>query len=879
LPRVTLDRDEPGRTQDNETAAALGAGARLGVYVLEARIGSGGMGDVFRALDTRLDRKVAIKISTARFGERFEREAKVLSALNHPHICTLFDIGPNYLVMELIDGETLAARIERGALALADAARLGGEIADALAEAHRAGIVHRDLKPHNVMLTRHGVKVLDFGIAKRAVDDSLTQTGALIGTAAYLAPEQLAGEPATERSDLYALGVVLHEMLTGQRPHPGVSAAKIATGTVETGARRRRTATALDALVARLLEPDPARRPESAARVAEELRALAAPRRSVYSPRRLVAAVAALAVLVGGVVTWRGLGTSDDPAALEVVRLTRATSLPGRKSDPAYSPDGTTLAFVWEGVTGADAGVYLLRDGEDTPTRLTSGATDISPAWAPDGRRIAFLRVRPGRSNELMIVTLPEPGAAAPAAEKLREVRQFDNVTQLRRPMIAWAPDGAAIVVPLPDAESGLLSLFRVPTDGSAPRRVVASRGGQGDSAPAISRDGRWLAYADFEAQNSQLYTVPLTAEGVAAGEREPVPGARGGIRTVAISPDGEHVLWNQGAQLLDWRRGAPGPTEVYVATDVFQSIHAVWDDSGVPTVAFANDGRSVGIDELTLLDDGRAAAGPSVPVVRLPTNTLSPALSPDGKWLAFMAAGRSGRPETWLAGARGESPRSIVPLAQGVPILWSRDGRQLSFHARVEDSTAQLHVVDVDANGVASSPRQVTRAPFSLFGAEWSPDGRYLYSTSMRDPTAPRVVRVPTTGGDLEDLFVGNSARLSVDGKRIFYGKPQQGGLYERSLEGDVALNPETLVLEDYALGVGFVPSERGIFYVGRDAQRATALRFFDFELRRSFDLGEPPQGTAPTLTLSPDGTRLLFEKTTPVVTELTLMELRRGR
>lgn len=873
---MTPDRDEGTPPPNSETAAALGAGANLGAYVLEARIGSGGMGDVFRALDTRLDRKVAIKICTSRFSERFEREAKVLSALNHPNVCTLFDVGPDYLVMELIDGETLAARIDRGALTRPDTARYGAQIADALAEAHRAGIVHRDLKPHNVMLTRHGVKVLDFGIAKRTRDDALTQTGAVIGTAAYLAPEQLAGEQATERSDLYALGVVLHEMLTGQRPPPGASAAKIATGTTGTGVRR--SPSALDTLVARLLETDPARRPESAALVAEELRSLAATRRSPFLPPWLIAAAAALAVIVAAI-AWRGLGTNDGSAALEVVRLTPATlPLPGRKSDPAYSPDGTTLAFVWDGATGADTGIYALREGENAPIRLTSGATDISPAWAPDGRRIAFLRMQPGRSNELMIVSMPERGAAAAAAEKVRDVQQIENILWFRRPMLAWTPDGTAIVLPLPDADSGLTSLFRVSLDGNAPRRVIASRGGQGDSAPAISRDGRWLAYADFEAQRSQLYTVALTTDGIAAGEREAVPGSQGGIRSIVISPDGEHMLWSQGARLMEWRRGAPAAVEVYIANDVFQSIAAVWDDNHVPTLAFANVGRSIGIDELTLVDDGRAAAGPSVPVVRFATNTISPALSPNGRWLAFQSIGKTGNQETWLAGSRGENPRALVPLAEGVPILWSPDSRHFSFHARVE-SVAQLFVVDVDDNGIASSPRQVTQAPSSLWGAEWSRDGRFLYSSSMRNPTAPRVVRVATAGGDLEDMFAGSSARLALDGKRIFYGKPLQPGLWERSLEGDVASNPEKLLLEDYAGPVAFVPSERGIFYRGRDARNQLALRYYDFELKRSFDLGPPPADTAATLTLSPDGTRLLFEKSTPVVTELTLMELRRGR
>ncbi len=478
-----------------------------------------------------------------------------------------------------------------------------------------------------------------------------------------------------------------------------------------------------------------------------------------------------------------------------------------------------------------------------------------------------------------MTVAVPEPGTAAPAVEiKVRDVQQVDNLIWLRRPMLAWAPDGKAIVVPLPDAESGLTSLFRVPLDGSAPRRVVASRGGQGDSAPALSRDGRWLAYADFEGQRSQLYTVALTPEGTAAGEREPILGALGGIRSIVISPNGEHVLWSQGARLMEWRRGTRAAAEVYVANDVFQSIAAVWDDADVPTVAFANAGRSIGIDALTLLDGGRAAAGPSTPVVRFATNTLSPALSPNGRWLAFQAIGRSGNQETWLADPDGQEPRAIVPLADGVPILWSPDSRHFSFHARGE-AAAQLWVVDVDENGAASSTRQVTQAPFSLWGAEWSRDGRYLYSTSMRNPTAQRVVRVPAAGGDLEDLFAGGSARISDDGKRIFYAKAPQRGLYERSLEGDVASNPETLLVEDYAGPVGFVPSERGIYYRGRNEQGEPALRFFDFTLQRSFDLGPPPQDGAATLTLSADGARLLFEKPTPVVTELTLMELQRGR
>jgi len=178
------------------------------------------MGQVFRATDTRLGRTVAIKISHERFSDRVERESRTIAALNHPHICTLHDVGLNYLVMELIEGETLAARLKRGRLSLEQTIQCGTQIAEALAAAHAKGIVHRDLKPANVMLTKSGVKVLDFGLAKSAADPALTADGAMMGTPAYMAPEQLEGRGADERTDIYALGLMLAEMSTGKRSSP-----------------------------------------------------------------------------------------------------------------------------------------------------------------------------------------------------------------------------------------------------------------------------------------------------------------------------------------------------------------------------------------------------------------------------------------------------------------------------------------------------------------------------------------------------------------------------------------------------------------------------------------------------------------------------------
>ena len=202
---------------EDATVTTLDSGACLGPYRIESKLGEGGMGDVFRAIDTRLGRAVAIKITREQFSARFEREARAISSLNHPNICTLYDVGPNYLVMELVEGETIAARLKSGPLPLKTALLYASQILAALAEAHGKGIVHRDLKPANIMIAKSGIKVLDFGLAKSGQDETITASRMVMGTPAYMAPEQREGKPADARSDIYSFGCVLYEMLTGAR--------------------------------------------------------------------------------------------------------------------------------------------------------------------------------------------------------------------------------------------------------------------------------------------------------------------------------------------------------------------------------------------------------------------------------------------------------------------------------------------------------------------------------------------------------------------------------------------------------------------------------------------------------------------------------------
>jgi Tol biopolymer transport system component/predicted Ser/Thr protein kinase len=867
---------------DDETVTALPAdvqvGRQFGVYRVEGLLGAGGMGYVFRAVDTRLNRPVALKICSERFGERFDREARAISAFNHPHVCTLYDIGPNYLVMELIDGETLSAHIGKGPLPLEEVLRYGAQIADALTEAHRAGIVHRDLKPGNVMISRHGVKVLDFGLAKmtEAAEPTITQPFAVMGTPAYMAPEQIAGRLADPRSDLFALGLMLYEMTTGQLPLPGASLGSVlhrgGHATVTPPSRLRTEASpALDDLIARLLAADPARRPANGAVVAAELRTIAAPK-SRASHMGLVAGGAVIVAIVLAASWWFTRGTRE-PVRLEVVGATPLTNLPGNKLDPAFSPDGSAIAFSWTGLDGKSPGIYVfdVAGSAAMPRRLTqSGFEDVSPAWSPNGTEIAFERVKPSEpDNELIVVRVADG-----VERKLRAVRQSVPLSDSSRPLLAWTPDGKAIVIPTFDVDSGnRSSLFRVGVDGGTATRLFASTGGDGDGYPALSPDGRWLAYALVERGSARLFVRRLGVDGAPEGPPQEISAGAGTnrarLRSPMWSPDGR-LVFAVGGRLMEWE--VNGQTrELWVSPDRPQAVTAHWTKGVLEQIVYASSNSRYELRELRLDSTGRRAEGPATAFLPL-GSVAGPAFSPDGHWLAF-ANGAS----LWVATADGRNPRKLADLIPGSGTHVSPDSRQIAFHS-VGDLYAPLYVVDVDGS---TPPRKVAQTQsVALVGASWSADGKYLYTMAV-NKTPQRVMRARVSDGELEDLFDGSTPVVSADGSRVFYKKGLRvSPIYSRSLEGHVATNPEEQVVPECAMVFGIEPTTKGIYYVSCDerAAKPVALRFFDFALRRSFDLGPPPDASQPILTVSPDGRRLVYQTTIFDNDELTRVTFRPG-
>src|SRR5437867_530593 len=305
----------------------LYVGDRLGPYEIVAPIGAGGMGEVYRARDTRLDRVVAIKVSREQFSERFEREARAVAALNHPHICQLYDVGPNYLVMEFVEGPPL-----KGPLPIEKAVEYAGQILDALDAAHRKGITHRDLKPANILVTKQGIKLLDFGLAKQSaplteadatLTAALTGKGQILGTLQYMSPEQLHGEEADPRSDLFSFGCVLYEMLTGKCAFEGRSAASVIAAILEREPAPLEVAPPLERVVRRSLAKDPDQRFQTARDLKAALTWALEPPAATSAPRlaRLWWIPAAATLILGSFGTWAVLRYRQPPAEQRVLRL------------------------------------------------------------------------------------------------------------------------------------------------------------------------------------------------------------------------------------------------------------------------------------------------------------------------------------------------------------------------------------------------------------------------------------------------------------------------------------------------------------------------------------------------------------------------------
>jgi Tol biopolymer transport system component/predicted Ser/Thr protein kinase len=863
-------------------------GRTIAHYRVLEKLGEGGMGVVYKARDTRLDRFVALKflpaekIADAERKARFVQEARSASALNHPNIVTIYDIGENFIAMEYVAGKTLDEMIGRKGLKLSEALRCAIQIADALARAHTAGIIHRDLKPANIMVDEHGqVKVLDFGLAKltetvapasagefeptRTVKPR-TEEGTVVGTAAYMSPEQAEGKPVDARSDIFSFGAVLYEMVTGQPAFRGDSrmstlAAVLHKEPPPMGAKIPRE---LERIILRCLRKDPARRFHHMVDLKVELEDVKVesdsrmPAAEGPAPtrrrRRWLLAAAAVAVPLLAVAGWFLFIRSTPLPPPSVVPL---TSYPGLEMYPSFSPDGNQVAFAWNGEKQDNFDIYVKLVGTGTPLRLTTDpASESNPAWSPDGRQIAFVRQQGDQASIYLI---------SPLGGSERKLTDFRLA---RLPAISWSPDGKWLALAEREPQ-GTNGIFLIPVE-RGERRRLTSNSAAFDHSPAFSPDGRSLAYASCTGPFScDAQLVELGPDLLPTGQPRRLTHQDSYMSGIAWTADGRSLVYaasrDAGLNLYLWRvpiAGTAKPERLELAGR--QAQHPATPRAG-NRLAYVQGGLD---PDIWKWEAGAAAKN----FISSTLNDGNAQFSPDGKRIAF-ASSRSGGFEIWLCGRDGSNPVQLtngLGRHQGTP-RWSPDGRWIAFDSQGEDGHWDIYVINADGG----QPRRITPHLSDAVIPSFSRDGRWIYFSSNRGGKF-EVWRIPTAGGESVQVTDkgGWGASESWDGKTLYYMKESAGAgaspLFAKSLAG----GPERQIL-DSVVTRAFSPVEDGIYYFGpADKNDTNPLQFFDLATGRSRVVARVEGKLDLGLTVSPDRKTLLFSVSKPLNYDLMLVE-----
>ena len=776
----------------------LGAGVRLGPYEITSPLGAGGMGEVYRARDTRLDRTVAIKVLPTHLAasperrQRFEREAKAISCLSHPHICVLHDVGRHdgidFLVMEYLEGETLADRLKKGALPLEQVLRYGVEIADALDKAHRQGIVHRDLKPGNVMLTKSGAKLLDFGLAKVRAPDApvsaaselsalptgdkpLTAEGSLLGTFQYMAPEQLEGKEPDARADIFAFGAMLHEMATGQRAFKGKSqasliAAILAAEPTPISRLRPLTPPALDRVVATCLAKDPDERWQSAHDLVSELKWIrdgsSTPRapaaRGMRGERIAWTAAVLVAALAGLLVSrWRD-ATREPPRVIQSALLPPAKTTFARGSffdgSPVLSPDGRRIVFVLRGGDGRPRlWVRALEDAAAEPLVGTEGAT--YPFWSADSRSLGFFADTRLKRTEASGGP-PQVLCDAPAGRGG-----------------AWNREG--VIVFAGPVGTGL---FRVSSSGGAPVPATHLDAASHETShrwPFFLPGGRHFLYTVLRAGASQPEPDGIFLGTLDSNERRQLVAGRS---NGAYAPPGYLLFVREGtllAQPFDVARGEITGAAVPVADPVqtFPPVAiAAFSVSETGLLAYqpstaGEASQAVWIDRAGRQSETGIAAGP----------IGSLRLSHDGRRVAFQVEDRQGRGDLWIhdLGRRVSSRFTFDPANDFDPV-WSPDDTSIVFSSN-RTGGGDLYRKATSGGG---ADELLFASDYRKAATDWSRDGRTIFFSQFGSTTRQDLwsLSLPDRKAEvvLQTEFFETAGALSPDGRWLAYNSDESG-------------------------------------------------------------------------------------------------------
>jgi len=828
----------------------LATGSKLGPYEILGPLGAGGMGEVYRARDTRLGRDVAIKVLPASFTAdaaakaRFDREAKTISGLNHPNICVLYDVGHqqgmDYLVMECVEGESLAKRLDKGPLPLEQVLKYGEQISEALDKAHRCGIVHRDLKPGNVMLTATGAKLLDFGLAKEAAAlgnlatitatspvSPVTHQGMVVGTFQYMSPEQIEGKQVDGRSDIFSLGAVLYEMLTGKRAFEGKTQLSVASAILEREPAPIRDlkpiTPSLEHAIQRCLAKDPEERWQAARDLGMELRWIAksGPSSQTEAPaiptkrKRMaawmlavaLAAAAGLGLLLGAAV-WHG-GNSAEPMMIFAAPLSFAAR------DMAMAANGHTVAVVGDRGVGSKSALWLYEVGSQNARMLPNTDGANFPFWSPDGKTVAFF-----------------------AEGKLKRLDVDSGTVQI----LTDAPSGRGgtwnqegVIVFTPSGKLGQPLMQILATGGTAEpiSTLDASRGDTSHRWPTFLPDGKHFVFMGFtvaaHSNNNAIYVGTLGSK-----EKKYLLDAMASPGFAA--PD--WLLFYRDDTLFAQRLDAVKLELIGPAKPILSGVQhsprigrAVYSASGDRALV-AQTGKSVSLSQLLWFDRN----GKQVEAVGKAKEDVyaNVALSPDRKRVAVdRTDSGSQNADVWIYSVEGEGTKRLTfdPAIDAVPI-WSPDGKQLLFssgrkggfnlYLKPTDGSQEEKIIP-DDEGEDKYPNA------------WSQDGKYilyLYGKEMRYLTYPDLKAHPF----LRTTATVKNGQFSPDGKWVAYASNESG-----KWEVYVTSFPEGRGKWQVSNGGGEQPRWRGdgkeLFYLSAEEK----LMAMPVKEGANFDAGAP--------------------------------------
>jgi Tol biopolymer transport system component len=806
-------------------------------YEIRERIGRGGMGEVFVARDTTLDRKVALKILPEELSaheerrQRFEREAKAVAALNHPNIVTVHSVehadGVHFITMELLEGKRLSELIPKGGMPLSQFLELAIPIAEAVSAAHEQDITHRDLKPDNIMVTEKGQpKILDFGLAKLRPEpvepagselptEAMTGEGRIVGTVSHMSPEQAEGKAVDHRSDIFSLGVVFYEMLTGQRPFRGDSPTAVLSAILkdtpppvpEVNPEVPRD---LARVCRRCLAKNPMRRYQTAIDVRNELEelkqdvdsgALEAPPALSQRRGRLGVSIGVAVALLAAMLGVSALLSLRDRATPDALQIRPLTSFEGVENHPSWSPDGSFLVLSAAGPDNAaseDLDLYVMAaSGRDPVRRTESPADETYPRWSPDGRNIAFVSDRGSGANIYLIPPLGGP------ERKLVETRLEPDLDRIELGAVPWSPDGQELLFSRRES-SGAIAIWKVNLVTGQETAVTDPSPGSEDLEATWSFDGTQIAFRRLEGGRESLWLLPASG-----GEARPLLRDEHDNRSPTWSVDGRRIafssnragstdLWELevgSGRLRQLVPNASGPGQHPLPVigrqgrlayaDKSHTVDLYWLEvasgkerrltshtGGDNHARVSPDGRKLAYrnrtadDDIWLLD---LVTGEEVALTDHPGTDSLPDWSPDGREILFVSD-REAPSQLWAMSPEGGSLRRVseqtilTDRREGHP-RWSPDGAFIGYLAPTDRGTA-LWVMGKD--GTDAGPRL-----FDVLDFEWYLDSRHVVYSRMGESGGRELRAVDLESG--KEVLLLNvphlEHRVSPDGRAVVYG------------------------------------------------------------------------------------------------------------